>query len=249
MKPTKYYKIQIEYDGTSFYGWQRQSDEALRTVQGEIEKALYTLFNEHITIDGSGRTDKGVHAKNQVATFSVKSTIPGERLKYPLNGLLADDIYINDSTEVEKGFHARYSAKGKEYFYRFYCANQRSPLKDRYLAYVPSNVDLDVMRLAAEKMLGEHDFGAFMAAGSSVKTTNRTIHSIEFRRHENEYTMYIRGNGFLYNMVRIIMGTLIEIGLGRKKMECIDLAFETRNREILGYTAPARGLYLHEVFY
>ncbi|MCT4660730.1 MAG: tRNA pseudouridine(38-40) synthase TruA [Tissierellales bacterium] len=249
LKPIKYYKIQIEYDGTEFYGWQRQNDDSLRTVQGEIEKALYRLFNENITIDGSGRTDKGVHAKNQTATFSIESTIPGSRLKYPLNSLLPDDIYINDSSEVKEGFHARYSAKGKEYYYRFYCSEQRSPLKDRYSAYVPSDVDLDRMVIATKKLLGKHDFGAFMASGSSVKTTERIVHSIEMKKYGNEYTMYIRGNGFLYNMVRIIMGTLIEIGLGRKSIECIDLAFETLDREVLGYTAPARGLYLNKVFY
>lgn len=245
----KFYRVDIEYDGTEFYGWQRQNNDQLRTVQGEIEKVLLKILKEKVKIHGSGRTDRGVHANGQVATFRAKSTIPGNRLKYAMNSFLPKDIFIKFSEEISEDFHARYSAKGKEYKYLLYCAADRSPLMDRYYGHTKLEIDFELMKQAALKIEGKHDFRAFMASGSSVNNTIREIHELKLEKKDSKIIMTIRGNGFLYNMVRIIMGTLVEISCGRKNIAVIETAYITGDRDILGFTATARGLYLQKVFY
>lgn len=250
----KCYKIDIEYDGTDFYGWQRQKNDNLRTVQGDIELTLYKIFDKHIKIHGSGRTDRGVHAKGQVASFKVESSIPGNRLKYVMNSFLPDDIYVYNTEEKNIDFHARYNAKGKEYQYLLYISADRSPLMDRYHGYYKNEVDFELMKRAAEKIVGKHDFRGFMAAGSSVNNTVRHIYNLDLEKRKLdddliEIKMTINGNGFLYNMVRIIMGTLVDIGTGKKEMSIIDEAYKGFDRTILGHTAKANGLYLNKVFY
>lgn len=240
-------KLTIEYDGTNFCGWQRQKKG--RTVQEEIEKALYKIMKKEVTIYGSGRTDAGVHALGQVANFSEEFTIPVENIPRALNGLLPDDVSIKDAVEVYEGFHARYMAVGKKYVYKIYNDPLRSPLIRNYSHYVSAPLDIQKMKKGAEYFIGEHDFKGFMSSGSSVKDTIRTIHSLDVCKKENMIIIETTGNGFLYKMVRIMTGTLVEVGKNRIKVEDIPMIIASGERERARHTAPAQGLYLAEVYY
>ncbi|SCZ09029.1 tRNA pseudouridine(38-40) synthase TruA [Alkaliphilus peptidifermentans] len=239
--------IEIEYDGTQFCGWQIQPNG--RTVQGEIKKALHTLTGNQIKIDGAGRTDAGVHARGQVANFFMDLAIPIGKIPMALNSLLPEDVSIVNAVEMPQDFHARYSAIGKRYSYLIYLNSVRSPLMRNYGQHVSYKIDIDKMKDASKVLLGTHDFKGFMASGSKIINTVRRIDEIDFNIHEKNLEIAFEGNGFLYNMVRIIVGALIELGRGKISKEHIILALQSGNRKLLGPTAPPQGLYLDKVFY
>lgn len=241
--------ITIEYDGTNFCGWQTQNQK--RTVQGEIEAALSSFYDEQIQIHGSGRTDAGVHAFGQTAHFDApqKNNFKVEKLPYAINEKLPDDVKILFAKQVDDNFHARKSVKKKTYLYKAYVSHFLSPLdRSRKMRIFPEP-NLAAMKEAASLLIGEHDFCAFMSAGSQIKDTIRTIYEINIKKNQNDFTFEICGNGFLYNMVRIIVGTLIEIGQGRLSQTNITKALETGERKFAGKTAQPQGLYLKNVKY
>ena len=239
--------ITIEYDGTNYCGWQFQLNG--RSIQEEIEKALAELTGEVIKINGAGRTDAQVHARGQVANFFTASTIPPERIAKALNGLLPEDISIVESKEVSGDFHARYSAIGKRYTYQIYMSKNRSPLKRNYSLHVSYNLDLGIMREASKLLLGTHDFRGFMATASTVQNTVRTIHDIKFLVEDNSLWITFEGNGFLYNMVRNMVGTLLKIGRGTMEPMQLDKILKSKDRRLAGPTAQPQGLYLDKVIY
>ncbi|MEW9122268.1 MAG: tRNA pseudouridine(38-40) synthase TruA [Thermotaleaceae bacterium] len=240
-------KLQVEYDGTDFCGWQKQLNG--RTVQGEIERALEKVLKKPVKLSGSGRTDAGVHALGQVANFNEDISVPTDKIPYALNSLLPADIAIWKAEEVEANFHARYSAKRKKYIYQIYNDKVRSPLMRNYAFFVPQPLDYDAMCAAGKYFLGTHDFKGFMAAGSNVKDTIRTLYKLDVYLSNDLIKIEVEGNGFLYNMVRIIAGTLIEVGKGNILRTAIPQIIDSGMRDKAGPTAPAQGLYLAEVFY
>ncbi|WP_026895012.1 tRNA pseudouridine(38-40) synthase TruA [Clostridiisalibacter paucivorans] len=240
-------KIIIEYDGTKFNGWQSQPN--CRTVQGVLERAINKLTDENIKIIGAGRTDGGVHAKGQAANFITNSSIPGDRFFMALNSVLPNDISIVNSEEVDLDFHSRYNAKGKIYEYIIYNSRIRSPIYRNYSWHVPLKLDIKSMRSALKYFKGTHDFRGFMSSGSNVKDTVRTIYDIEISSFAKFIKVKISGNGFLYNMVRIIIGTLVDVGQKNIYVEDIKDIIKSKQRENAGKTAKPQGLYLKEVFY
>ncbi|MCT4594525.1 MAG: tRNA pseudouridine(38-40) synthase TruA [Anaeromicrobium sp.] len=240
-------KLTVEYDGTLFYGWQRQKND--RSVQEEIEKGLSKIMKKNVKINGSGRTDARVHGLRQIANFREEFTIPIERIPVALNSILPDDIAIINAELAEENFHARYDAVGKKYIYKIYNDPYRSPLWRNYAYYVGDELDLDKMIKASKAFIGTHDFIGFMSSGSSVVDTVRTIYDLRIHREGPLITIEIKGNGFLYNMVRIIVGTLVEVGKGKKSVDEMGKIIESRSRKRAGHTAPAQGLYLSHVYY
>lgn len=239
--------IEIEYDGTNYSGWQIQPN--VKTVQEEIMKALNKLTKKKITINGSGRTDSGVHAYGQVATFMLGDNIPVERLPLALNSNLPNDISIINAKEMPVGFHARYDAIGKRYIYCIYKNRYRSPILRNYSYHVNKELDFGKMLQAAKLLIGSHDFKGFMSSGSSIENTERTIHNLDIIDKGNSLYIRIEGNGFLYNMVRIITGTLVEIGIGKMPTSQINKILKTGDRTQAGHTVPPQGLFLDKVFY
>ncbi|MCF6465295.1 tRNA pseudouridine(38-40) synthase TruA [Clostridium sp. Cult2] len=240
-------KLTIQYDGTNYCGWQRQKNA--KSIQEEIEKAIKLITGEKVDLIGSGRTDSGVHAKGQVANFFTHSKIPVDRFKFALNSKLPRDISIIDSRMVHEEFHSRYDAIGKRYQYIIYNREIRNPLYRNFVYHVPYYLDYKKMEKATGYFLGTHDFATFMASNSNVKTTIRTINKFFLERTEDLTTFTIEGNGFLYNMVRIIIGTLIEVGNGKIKSSSVPHIIDSKNRNTAGHTAPPEGLYLEKVFY
>ncbi len=240
-------KLIIEYDGTDFHGWQRQDKH--RTVQGEVEQALGKIMKKEISIHASGRTDAGVHGLGQVASFKADFTIPIDRIPLAVNGVLPHDVAIRSAVEVDPNFHARYSAVGKRYIYKIYNNILRSPLQRNYAYFVPNALDIEAIQKASSYFVGEHDFKAFMASGSSVKDTIRRIYRLHAYREQDMLTIEVEGNGFLYNMVRIISGTLVDVGTGKMSPEEIPNIISSKARTEAGHTAPPQGLYLAEVYY
>lgn len=241
-------KLTIEFDGTAYHGWQSQNNAI--TVQDVVTAALSDLTGEDCSLTGSSRTDAGVHAQGFVCNFHTSSSIPADKFAFALNTRLPDDIVVIGSEVAADDFHARFSAKGKTY--RYLIHNSKFPsalLRDRaYHVYYP--LDIDAMRKAAGFFIGTHDFYAFSAAGGSVKTTVRTITDAKVTsQFDNLIELRITGDGFLYNMVRIIAGTLIEVGFGRLKSDDIPELITGLDRRKAGRTAPAHGLYLLEVYY
>ena len=240
-------KLTIEYDGTNYHGWQSQSNA--KTVQETIERAIRGLTGEEITITGSSRTDQGVHAFGQVANFLTESNIPYDRFSYALNRMLPKDIVIKKSEEVSMDFHARHCSKGKKYRYLIYNSSSPSAIFRNGSYHISHNLDLDNMSKAITFFVGTHDFSAFRATGSSVKTSVRTIFDVNLTRDGDNIWFEVSGDGFLYNMVRIMVGTLVDVGMGRIKEEEIPGILESLDRKKAGRTAPPQGLYLVEVFY
>lgn len=240
-------RLLISYDGTNYCGWQRQND--MITIQDTIEKAIFKVTKEEVILTGSGRTDANVHALGQVANFITNSNIEADRFAYAINYNLDNDIRILNSDEVSMDFNSRFSSKKKTYLYQIYNSRIISPFYIKYAMQVPLNLDLELMKNASQLLIGEHDFRAFMASNSEIKTTIRTIYDISIEKEENLIKIRITGNGFLYNMVRIIVGTLIDIGLKRKNEECIKKAINIGDRTLLGATARPNGLFLEKVVY
>ncbi|NLE25598.1 MAG: tRNA pseudouridine(38-40) synthase TruA [Clostridiaceae bacterium] len=240
-------KLIIEYDGSKYHGWQYQKNAL--SVQEVLANAIKKLTGEDIMPDGAGRTDAGVHAYGQVASFLTDSSIPAEKFTPALNTYLPNNISIIASEEAEENFHARFSAKGKHYRYIIINRPQKSALWADKAWHVREILDFDAMDKAARYFIGHHSFKAFCASGHSVKTFDRTISQSQWHR-EGELLIYdTKGDGFLYNMVRIMVGTMIDIGKGRYAPEIIEEAIKNEQRNSIGITAPPAGLYLMEVFY
>lgn len=240
-------KLTIEYDGTNYVGWQRQSNGD--SIQGEIEKAINKVTGEKVNLIGSGRTDKGVHAKGQVANFITKSTIPADRFKFVLNNNLPRDIAIVDSIKVAEEFHSRYDALGKKYKYLIYASPITRPLYRNFVYHVTHPLDYEEMDKAINFFKGTHDFTSFMMSNNNTKTTIRTINQFSLDRNGYLIIFSMVGDGFLYNMVRIIVGTLVDIGRGKLKSSSIPYIISSKNRKLAGHTAPPQGLYLEKVYY
>jgi tRNA pseudouridine38-40 synthase len=242
-------KATITYDGTGFSGYQVQPGE--RTIQLELEKVLTTMHKGKIVkVTASGRTDAKVHATGQVIHFDTPLTIPVESYKKALNVQLPRDIRILEVEEVSSDFHARFSVEGKTYRYIWDCGTTQSPFRRHYTVETNGvKPNVEKMRQAAKYILGEHDFTCFCAANTSVVDKVRTVQHLQFEWHGEELHMTITGNGFLYNMVRIIAGTLWEVGIGKREAENIEVVIDSKRRELAGKTAPAHGLYLEKVFY
>jgi tRNA pseudouridine38-40 synthase len=240
-------KLTLEFDGTNYHGWQSQNNSI--AVQDVVSKAILNLTGENATLNGSSRTDAGVHSYGLSANFFTNSSIPPERFAYALNSALPSDVVVIKSEEVSLDFHARFDSKGKKYRYMiFNSAFPSALLRDRACHEV-RHLDESKMQEAALKFLGTHDFSSFMAAGSVVKSALRTIYSADVKREGKIIYFEVKGNGFLYNMVRIMAGTLIEVGYGRIKVADVDNILLSKDRKRAGKTAPAHGLYLVEVYY
>lgn len=240
-------KLTIEYDGTNYFGWQKQKNKI--TVQQIIEEALFKVTKENIDLIGSGRTDAGVHALNQTANFKTSGKIKTEKVPFALNSILPRDIVIKNAQEVSDDFHARFSAKGKKYKYLILNNKYPSALQRNYVYFYPYNLDFNAMQQSCQYIIGEHDFSAFKAVGSSAKTSTRTIYSANFLQADDIIEFYIYGDGFLYNMVRIIVGTLLDVGQGKIESCDIEKIILSKDRTKAGKTVPAHGLYLVEVYY
>lgn len=242
------YKCTIAYDGSGFLGYQIQPKG--RTVQGELEAALKRIHkDEDIHVTGSGRTDAGVHAVGQVIHFDSPCNIPIDRWPIVLNSALPDDISVQHIEEVTSDFHARYSVIQKEYRYKVYTGKIRDPFSRNYAYHFPYEINEDQMRQASQYLIGTHDFTSFCSAKTEVIDRVRTINEISFIRSNHELEVRFIGNGFLYNMVRILMGTLLEVGIGKRNPEEVPIILEKKNRVNAGKTAPSQGLYLWKVYY
>lgn len=240
-------RLTIEYDGTNYHGWQIQQNAV--TVQGTLEKALSELIGEETGVIGCSRTDVGVHAYGQTANFFTDSSIPADKFSYAVNNKLPPDIVIQRSEEVGADFHSRYSSKGKKYRYIIYNNEQPSALQRSRAWHVKPSLDVDKMIMAAKYFEGEHDFAAFQATGGQVRSTVRTIYSMSVAKQGNSIILEVAGNGFLYNMVRIIAGTLAYVGMGKIGANAVPDIINGLDRTKAGITAPAHGLYLVEIFY
>lgn len=241
-------KLVIEYDGSEYHGWQRQPDGP--TIQETIENSLSEITGEEIVIYGSGRTDSGVHALGQVANFNTQSAITAEEFQKGLNSILPKDIVILGSEEAHAEFHAQFSSKSKEYVYKLLNRPYGSALLRKRVWHVPYSLTLDSMCEAASELIGEHDFSAFAQAGTDVKSKVRTVISAEFNRSGNDMIEFtIEADGFLKRMVRLIVGTLVQVGKGRlSPVEFSDI-LNSGNKNKFVLAAPATGLYLKEVKY
>ncbi|KIL72054.1 tRNA pseudouridine(38-40) synthase TruA [Bacillus badius] len=241
-------KCTIAYDGARFSGYQVQPNS--RTVQEELEKALSVIHKGlDVKVTASGRTDAGVHAKGQVIHFDTPLAIPALRWPSALNSRLPEDIAVKQAEIVSESFHARFSAVGKEYRYKIYQEAVRDPFHRFYACHSPLELDQALMQKAARSLIGTYDFTSFCSAKTEVEDKVRTITKLEVIQHGKEMELQVAGSGFLYNMVRIIAGTLMEVGRGRIAPDCMPDILAGRDRSLAGKTAPAEGLYLWEVFY
>lgn len=242
------YLVSIAYDGSEFFGFQRQKN--LRTVQGEIEKALNIILQEDITIAPSGRTDAKVHALNQKFHFDTQKNIEDlNKFKTSLDSLLPQDILINNIQLVADDFHARYNSKEKTYLFKILLSKSKDPFKRNYYHICGYDLDLEKMQQACNSFLGEHDFTSFCVYNPQIKNTVRCIYDLHIEIKENELFVYVTGNGFLHNMVRCIVGTLIDVARGRFEIEDIERIFNEKNHQKAGKTLNGGGLYLVDVKY
>lgn len=241
-------KLTIEYDGKRYLGWQRLGDSD-KTIQGKIENIIKQMTGEEIEIVGSGRTDGGTHARGQVANFKTHSDLSLAEMIAFLNRYLPQDIVVKDAEEVAERFHARYNAAGKQYSYYVWHAEIPSAFERAYSYHYPQVLDLDRMRKACNKLTGKHDFMGFSALKKTKKSTVRTIENITIEEEGSLLHFTFVGDGFLHKMVRIMVGTLLEIGAGTMELEAIDEVFANKVRKNAGETVPAQGLFLDEVFY
>jgi tRNA pseudouridine38-40 synthase len=240
-------KLTIEYDGSGYHGW--QSQENATAISDIITDAIKKITGENVKLIGSGRTDVGVHAYSQIANFKTESKIPVQNIYKALNGVLPKDITVLSSIEVSSEFNARFSAKGKRYRYLIYNSECRPSIMRNRACHVRTLLDVDAMLKAAQYFLGTHDFSAFKSTGSSVISNERTINLSTIKKEDNIITFETGGSGYLYNMVRIMAGTLIEVGRHNLKPEAIIKIIEGKDRKKAGKTAPAHALYLVEVYY
>ena len=247
MTAMKRIMLTIAYDGTAYSGWQIQPGKP--TIEGVLNEELSRFLNEDIRVIGASRTDAGVHAKGAVAVFDTDSSIPGDKFSFALNRGLPEDIRIMNSRQVENDFHPRKVPCRKTYEYRIYNDTFPLPTKRLYTYHVYGQLDENIMDMAGKFLIGEHDFASFSSVGGQALTTVRTIYDLSVRREGKEVIIRVTGNGFLYNMVRIIAGTLIEAGQGKIKPEEITGILKGRDRSLAGQTAPACGLCLLEYLF
>ena len=236
-------KLIVAYDGTEYSGWQIQPEAP--TIEMYLDKAIHELTGENVHVTGASRTDAGVHAYGNVAVFDTESTIPGDRFTFALNRFLPDSIVIQDSWEVSSDFHPRHCNTRKTYEYRILNTAVPLPQKRNFTWHVTGSIDIEKMKEAAAYIVGEHDFKSFCQTGAQVESSVRTIYSVEVEEQgENDLVIRVCGNGFLYNMVRIIAGTLLDIGQGKRDPMDIFTILEAKDRSAAGPTAPAHGLTL-----
>jgi tRNA pseudouridine38-40 synthase len=241
------HKLTLQYDGTDFVGWQRQA--AGISIQALIEDALAPIEGARVTVTGAGRTDAGVHALAQVASVPLTATLDSSSLLRALNATLPPDIRVVDVERVADDFHARFSARAKTYEYRIVTGPFISPFERRYAWHLPHALDVTAMPEAAAALLGPHDFAAFQGIGSSVKTTARDITALEVDVDDPHLSIVVTADGFLRHMVRTIVGTLVEVGAGRRQPGWVTEVLASRERSQAGPTAPAHGLFLVSVDY
>ena len=234
--------LTVAYDGTAYHGWQVQPNGV--TIEGELNRVLRDLTGEEIQVIGASRTDAGVHGLCNIAVFDTESNIPGEKFSYALNQRLPEDIKVVDSCEVAEDFHPRHVSSKKTYEYKIYNAKFPDPTKRLYSHFTYTSLNVEKMQQAASYLVGEHDFKSFCAPAAVVETTVRTMYKAEVIQDEEYIRIRVQGNGFLYNMVRIIAGTLMEVGSGKRQPEDIKTILEAKDRNAAGPTAPARGLML-----
>ena len=240
-------RLIIAYDGTDYVGWQYQKNGT--SIQEMVEKALQEITGNVISLQGSGRTDSGVHARAQVAHFDTEAKMPADKFSYALNTRLPHDIRVVYSEQAPNDFHARFSAKEKEYRYKILLSPHEDVFSSRYTLHVHAPVDIEKMISKANLLVGTHDLAAFKSSGTTVESTVRTIYRSEWVVHNNRLEYQIVGNGFLYNTVRIIVGTFLSIGTGSIPENSIEKALMSCRREDAGQTAPAHGLTLWRVKY
>ena len=240
-------KCTVAYDGTAYCGYQRQSGQT--TVQAVLEVAVEKIFGRKTTVYASGRTDSGVHALGQVIHFHTESIIPEEKIAAALNSVLPPDIVILNACIVDDSFHARINAFSKTYMYQILNRKNACPFRRYFSLHLPMEIDVEAMNQAAELLLGTHDFASFQAAGSSVKNSVRTITHSCVHRDDDMVIYTVTANGFLYNMVRVIVGTLIEVGKGKLCPDDVGYILRATCRSKAGPTAPSQGLFLKEVEY
>lgn len=234
--------LRVAYDGTDFCGWQIQNEK--RTVEGELNTAINKLTGEDILVIGASRTDSGVHAKGNVAVFDTESAIPADKFMYALNTLLPEDVSVVDSLQVSDDFHPRHCKSVKTYEYRIYTSRINDPLKRRYAYRFPANLDVEAMDEAAKYLIGVHDFKSFCCVRTQAETTVREIFSADVFRDGEDIVIRVSGAGFLYNMVRIIAGSLMEVGSGKYEASHIKEVLEKTDRTSAGFTAEPQGLTL-----
>ncbi len=240
------YKLVIQYDGGRYKGWQRLGNSE-NTIQGKIENVLSELIGRKIEITGSSRTDAGVHAFQQIANFKVRENFTEKELKTYLNKYLPQDISITDVTSVHERFHARYNANDKTYLYKIWNEEHTNPFMRKYSMQVEEKLNIEKMKQAAQHFIGEHDFTAFSNAKSKKKSMVRKIYDIKLEEKAGFIQIRIRGNGFLYNMVRKMVGTLIEVGLGEIEAETLPTILNSKERNQTGRLADPAGLYLEKI--
>lgn len=241
-------KMEIAYDGSRYEGWQRQT-RTEQTIQGKIEQAFLKVTGEAVDCIGSGRTDGGVHAMAQVANVHVKNSYDLISLQDQLNETLSDDISIKKMEIAEDRFHSRFSAKSKVYEYAIRMSKEKDVFRRKYVWQLGHELDAEAMRAASLHLLGTHDFKSFCGNKKIKKSTVRTIHRIDFFQKEGELHIQFEGDGFLQNMIRILVGTLVEVGEGKREGSSLPSVLSARDREKAGFTAPPEGLMLLEVKY
>ena len=240
-------KLVVAYDGTNYHGWQVQDNGI--TIEEVLNRTISELVQEDIKLIGASRTDAGVHACGNVAVFDTESRIPGDKFSFALNQRLPEDIRIQESCEVDADFHPRYADTVKTYEYNILNRRFELPSKRLYAAFCYYPMDIERMNQAAAYLVGEHDFKSFCSAGAQVQTTIRTIYAVNVTKDDDMVHVRITGNGFLYNMVRIIAGTLMQVGTGLMEPEQVKEILEARDRSKAGPTAVAKGLTLVEIRY
>lgn len=239
----------IAYDGSDFFGWQKQPDENIRTVQGEFEKALGRFFKKNVECIGASRTDRGVHAMGQRAIIDIDTTVPTEKFPLALHSFLPEDISVVKAEDVSEEFHPRYDCVKKTYRYKIYNGKYRNPICRKYSEYCHVFLDEKKMNEVSKAFIGTHDFKAFAASGNSSKTTVRTIFDIYVKREGEFVVITVTGDGFLYNMIRIMAGTLMLAGTGKLDFDGLLKIIESRDRTKAGKTAGPNGLTLMEINY
>lgn len=246
-----HFKLTLEYDGARFAGWQSQRDRPdARSVQETLEAAIARVTGHTVRVEGSGRTDAGVHAEGQVASVSIDTDLAPEVLRRALGGVLPRDLAVIEVAVALPGFHARHDARSKRYRYRVWSGPTPSPLRRGRSHWVRTPLDLDAMRAAAAHLVGSHDFASFQAAGSDVRSTERSLERVDIGGESpGDVSFDFAGNGFLRHMVRNLVGTLLEVGTGRRDPDSLPALLAARDRALAGPTAPARGLCLVAVGY
>jgi tRNA pseudouridine38-40 synthase len=243
----KRYFLKIEYNGSNFSGWQVQKNK--RTVQGEFENALEKVFHEKVEVCASGRTDAKVHALDQAVHFDLNADVPLEKLVIALNDMLPEDIAVKKAKVVKSDFNSRYDIKKKTYLYMLKCGYDKSAIDGDKITHIKPMLCLEKMQEIIPLFLGKHDFSGYCSAHAQVKDFEREIYSIKISQKKDMFSFRITGNGFLYNMVRILVGSFVDYSLGKRSKEDLVKALKDGKRELSGRTMPPNGLYLEKTYY